>query len=513
MPTGHYEFGPDGKMLGANDVSGESGIVNKDGVLYYYENGKPTEKGLFKIGNDHYYSQYDGKLIVGKEYYVWKLDASAELPTGTYEFGADGKILQGIVDKDGVLYYYVNGKPTEKGLFKLDGGYYYSQFDGKLITNQKYYAWKLDPSCDLPTGTYEFGTDGKMLDGMVKKNGEPYYYELGKPVERGFFKFEGDYYYSQFDGKLITNQKYYVWKLDPSCDLPTGNYEFGADGKMLQGIVDKDGVLYYYVNGKPTEMGFFKIGDDYYYSQYDGKLIVDKKYYVWKLNENCDLPTGHYEFGSDGKILQGIIDKDGVLYYYVNGKPTEMGIFKLGDDYYYSQYDGKLIVDKKYYVWKLNENCDLPTGHYEFGADGKILQGIIDKDGVLYYYVNGKPTEMGLFKLNGAYYYSQYDGKLIVGKKYYVWKLNENCDLPTGTYEFDENGQMLFEGIIEKDGKLYYYENGKPTEKGLFMMDGYYYYSQYDGMLITNRKYYVWKGNDLLFEMNYTFNEKGQIIG
>ncbi len=512
LPKGTYEFGADGKMVGANQEGGVSGIIEKDGVLYYYENGKPVEKGLFKLGDDYYYSQYNGSLITNKSYYVWKHDATSDLTNGTYEFGADGKMLQGIVNKNGVLYYYELGKPAERGLFKIGNDYYYSQFDGTLIVNKNYYVWKHDITSDLTNSTYEFGADGRMLQGIVDKNGVLYYYELGKPVERGLFKIGNDYYYSQFDGKLITGKKYYVWKHDATSDLTNGTYEFGADGRMLQGIVDKNGVLYYYVNGNPTEMGLFKIGNDYYYAQYNGMLITGKKYYVWKHHATSDLTNGHYEFDQNGKMLQGIVNKDGVLYYYVNGAPKEMGLFKIGDDYYYSQYDGKLIVGKKYYAWKHHESSDLPNSTYEFDENGKMLQGIVNKDGALYYYVNGAPKEMGLFKIGNDYYYAQYNGMLITGKKYYAWKLNENCDLPTGTYEFDENGKMLLEGIIEKNGVLYYYEKGKPTEKGLFMMDGYYYYSQYDGTLITNKQYYVWKGNGLLLEKSYTFNELGQII-
>ena len=172
-----------------------------------------------------------------------------------------------------------------------------------------------------------------------------------------------------------------------------------------------------------------------------------------------------------------------------------------------------MIVDQKYYAWKLDASSELPMDHYEFDKNGKMLfEGIIDKGGVLYYYEAGKPVEKGLFKYNGDYYYVQYNGTLIVDTKYYAWKVNENCDLPISHYEFDENGKML-QGIVNKDGVLFYYENGKPTEKGLFILDGYYYYSQYNGTLITNTTYFVWKTNDLLLEKHYVFNELGQIIG
>ena len=210
------------------------------------------------------------------------------------------------------------------------------------------------------------------------------------------------------------------------------------------------------------------------------------------------------------------MNKDGVLYYYENGKPTEKGLFVLDGDYYYSRYDGSLIVSEKYYAWKLDATSELPTGHYEFGADGKMLQGIVDKSGVLYYYVNGKPTEMGLFVLDGEHYYAQYDGTLIVNKSYYAWKLHETSELSKDTYLFDETGKVVGDSkdgeIVNIDGVLYYYESGKPVEKGLFILDGYYYYSRYDGSLIVNDKYYVWKHNDLLYPLSYTFNEFGQII-
>jgi len=522
LPVGHYDFGPDGRMMG-NTTEQASGIVEKDGVLYYYENGQPKEKGLFLYEGNYYNSQYDGKLIVNQKYYVWKLDSTSELPTGHYEFGADGKMLQGIVDKAGVLYYYENGNPVEKGLFLYEGSYYNSQYDGKLITNQKYYVWKLDESAALPKGNYEFGPDGRMLQGIVaNSSGVLYYYVNGNPKEMGLFLMDGYHYYAQYDGKLITSQTYYAWKVDSSSQLPVGHYEFAADGKVLGScetggeIVNKNGVLYYYENGKPTEKGLFKMGDNYYNSQWDGKLIVNQKYYVWKHDSTSDLTNGHYEFDEGGRMLQGIVNKNGVLYFYENGTPKEKGLFLYEGSYYNSQYDGKLIVNQKYYVWKHDSTSELPNGHYEFDAEGKMLHGIVDKNGVLYYYENGQPKEKGLFLYEGNYYNSQYDGKLIVNQKYYVWKLDSSSALAVGHYEFDDQGRVIGSKstgqIVNKNGVLYYYESGKPVDKGLFYLDGYYYFAQHNGCLIVDQTYYVWKGNELLLEKNYTFNELGQII-
>ena len=521
LPKGTYEFGPDGRMLGTEGDNAD-GVVEKDGVLYYYENGQPTEKGLFIYDGHYYYSQYDGKLICNQKYYAWKLDSTSELPVDHYEFGEDGRMLNGIVDKDGVLYYYENGKRVHKGLFLYNGHYYDAEADGKLITDQKYYVWKLDTSAQLPKDTYEFGADGRMLQGIVNKSDVLYYYVNGKPTEMGLFYQDGYHYYAQYDGKLITGQKYYAWRLHSSSQLPVGHYEFAEDGRVLGScdggeITSKNGLLYYYENGKPTEKGLFKMGGYYYYSQWDGQLITSGRYYAWRIDASCDLPVGTYEFDEGGRMLQGIVNKSGVLYYYVNGKPTEMGLFKIGDDYYYSQYDGKLITDQKYYAWRLHSSCDLPVNHYEFDAEGKMLQGIVDKDGTKYFYENGRPVEKGLFFYEGNYYYSQYDGKLICGQKYYAWKHDITSALPSGHYEFDAEGKMLGASstgeIVLKNGTYYYYENGKPVDKGLFFLNGYYYFALYNGELVVNQKYYVYRGNDLLFEKTYTFNELGQIIG
>jgi glucan-binding YG repeat protein len=521
LPLGWYDFGSDGRVLGGNTEQ-LNGIVEKNGILYYYENGKPTEKGLFVLDGHYYNARYDGRLIVDQTYYAWLLDSSSELPVGNYEFGADGRMLHGIVDKGGTLYYYEYGKRVEKGLFQLDGYYYNAAAGGKLITNQKYYVWNISSGVELPKGNYEFDTDGRMLQGIVDKSGVLYYYVDGKPTEMGLFYLDGYHYYAQYDGKLITNQKYYAWKLHSSSQLPIAHYEFAEDGRVLGScsggeITNKNGVLYYYEDGKPTEKGLFVMDGYYYYSQWDGKLITNTTYYAWKIDDSCDLPVGHYEFDEGGRMLQGIVDKSGVLYYYLNGQRTEMGLFKIGDDYYNARYDGKLITSQKYYAWLINENCDLPADHYEFGADGRMLQGIINKNGTQYFYENGKHTEKGLFVYEGDYYYSQWDGQLIRNQTYYAWKLDSTSELPVATYEFDADGKLIGASstgeIVEKNGVYYYYENGRAVEKGLFFMNGHYYFAHVKGRLITSQSYYVWNGNDLLLEKHYTFNELGQIVG
>ncbi len=490
LSPGHYYFGEDYKAL--------NGIVNGA----YYVNGKPKAAGLIEIDGDLYFAGgANGEISINKKQYVWQ--GNGILPEGNYYFGADGKMLMGIVD--GV--YYINGQPKTAGLVEVDGDFYFASGNGEIVTGD-YYVWQGNGI--LPEGIYTFGADGKMLDGIAEIDGKLCYYENGRPKMAGLVKV-GEYYYfaSGANGELITDRFYYAWKT--SCDLPNGtNYQFGADGKMLDGIVEVDGRLCYYENGKPKMAGLIKVGNDYYFaSGANGELITDRFYYAWKTS--CDLPNGtSYQFGADGKMFDGIVEVDGKLCYYENGKPKMAGLIKLGNDYYFAGgTKGELIVDRNYYAWATS--CDLPMGkNYEFGADGKMLDGIVEVDGKLCYYVLGAPKMAGLLEIDGAYYFAGgSNGEITVNKTYYVWQ--GNGILPEASYEFGADGKIL-DGFIEKVDGIYYYEMGKTGKIGLNFIDGYYYFINYGGKIVTNQTYYVWEGNGYTVPMNYTFDAMGRII-
>ena len=504
-PTYWYDFGEDGKCKGKLD-----GIYYIDGKYRYIVDGSATEKHLFKYGDDYYYSIYDGVIIQNETRST--ASTSCDLPNGTYTFGSDGKMLGSsetgeIVIIDGVYYYYERGLGVEKGLVKCGDDYYFAEYKGKVAVNRTVNAYMT--SCDLPAKVrYEFGADGKMLNGIVEKDGELYYYENGQGIEKGLVKYDGNYYFAEYKGKLAVNKSLKAYMT--SCDLPANvRYDFGSDGKMLDGIVEKDGELYYYENGQGIEKGLIKYNGYYYCAEYNGKLAVNKT--VSPQISNCDLPAKvRYEFGADGKILNGIIEKDGELYYYENGQGVEKGLVKYDSNYYFTEYKGKVVVNKTLKAYMTS--CDLPANvRYEFGADGKMLHGIVEKDGELYYYENGQGVEKGLVKYDGDYYFTEYKGKIVVNKTIKAYMTS--CDLPANVrYEFGADGKML-NGIVEKEGILYYYENGQGVEKGLFCLDGYYYYSLYKGELVVNQTYRIHLSNNLLVIDDYVFNEYGQIVG
>ncbi len=494
-----YNFGEDGA---AKELDYD-GFYTIDGKLYYIVDGI-HQVGLHKIDGDYYFFTYNGNAICGQSYYAW--ETHCDLPCDTYAFGLDGKMVNGLAQMNDGIYYYVNGKVNwqQAGLHKIDGDYYFINTAGKAVTGP-YYAWAT--YCDLPCGQYEFGADGKMLNGIVEKEDGYYCFFNGKIdwTKAGLHKIGDDYYNLTTAGKCTTG-KYGVWAT--FCDLPIGEYEFGADGKMLQGIVEKEDGYYCYFNGKIdwTKAGLQKIGNDYYNLTTAGKCVTGS-YYAWATH--CDLPVGNYEFGADGKMLQGIVEKEDGHYYYVNGQINwkEAGLHKIGDHYYNITTAGKCVTGK-YGVWATF--CDLPIGEYEFGADGKMLHGFIEREDGLYIYVNGKSgsANPGLAKIGDYYYFINTAGKVVTGT-YYAWATN--CDLPIGTYEFDEQGRML-DGFINKADGIYYYENGKIGKVGVNYIDGYYYFLNTQGKLVTNQTFWVWETNGLILESSYIFNELGQIV-
>jgi uncharacterized repeat protein (TIGR02543 family) len=277
----------------------------------------------------------------------------------------------GIVEQDdGTKLLYVDGITSVQGLFKIDDDYYLADWGGVILTDGTYYA--AATYCDLPAGrNYTIDADGKMLNGIVEIDGTRHYFINGITAPYGLHKINNAYYFVAWGGVIIAGLTYYV---DTTfCDLPVGNYTFGTDGKMVNGIVEKDDILYLYINGVTAGNGLYKVGEDYYFSDWGGVIFTDGRYYV--ESTYCDLPAGKsYSFGADGKMLDGIVDVDGTLYLYINGDTTGNGLYKSGEDYYYSNWGGVVKTSGIFSVY--NTYCDMPIGTYAFGADGKMLENL-----------------------------------------------------------------------------------------------------------------------------------------
>ena len=71
-----------------------------------------------------------------------------------------------------------------------------------------------------------------------------------------------------------------------------------------------------------------------------------------------------------------------------------------------------------------------------------VKNGIVEEDGVLYYYVDGVKTYAGLIQIDGDYYYVNSSCKVVTSAHYWISKTNDL--LPATFYDFDETGRIVF---------------------------------------------------------------------
>ncbi|MCQ2430091.1 MAG: LCP family protein [Clostridia bacterium] len=70
-------------------------------------------------------------------------------------------------------------------------------------------------------------------NGFFRENGYIFYYEKGLPVHAGLIKIDGNYYYVNSDGRVVTGAAYYITETNGL--MPEGFYKFDDEGRMITG--------------------------------------------------------------------------------------------------------------------------------------------------------------------------------------------------------------------------------------------------------------------------------------
>jgi uncharacterized repeat protein (TIGR02543 family) len=447
--------------------------------------------------------------------------------------------------------YYKDGELQKTGWTVIDGKTYYLDTDtgyaatgiAALIpdgaTEEARCVFDADGvfQSDV-TGVYDIGEDTYWLNSgiieeeaglkrVVKENGEINYYYFA--VQKNLEEREGLTLSAAVKRSVLNGKDCWLHKTNDLA-LPEWGYYFDENGVILHdedtsknGILKDGENLYYYVDGIKAPVGMIKIGDDYYYANSKGQLIVNQTYYCSRTNGLME--EGTYAFDAEGKLVQGATDKngivkddDGVLRYYVNGKVTYVGLIEIDGDFYYVRSSGEVVTDCVYWItWThgLKE-----TGYYTFDENGKLTgtpkNGIVEEEDVLHYYVNGKLTYAGLIKIGDDYYYVNSKCEVVRDCDYYISWTHDL--LPQGKYHFDTDGKMTGEvaplknGIYEEDGSLYFYRNGERAYAGLIQIDGDYYYVRSTCEVVHDRSYYVYWTHGLMPEGYYNFDSAGRMI-
>ncbi len=425
----------------------------------------------------------------------------------------DRSSLEGWQIVDNRLYYYQNNQKTT-GLAKVPGyqdeaNEYYYVFDqngvsqGKVngiidLDGNKYYAingkfydgWR---TIRHPNGTIDYyyfdPTTKAALNGKQVINGNEFIFEnyvlirgalLGSGSHQRYYW--GSFYYSnqwfELDGKTYHAKRDtylatgLVRVISPD-GLYFNSFLFDENAVWLgdyNGIyTDSQNDTYLIKNGEMVSYaGLVKIDDNYYYFTNRNVAVKDSVYYVSK-NNNL-LPKGNYLFDFQGRLVKAIPDKNGIyeedgsLFYYKDNVRYYAGLFKEGEYYYYAKPTGELVRSGIYFTTK--NNGLLPPDNYVFDHLGRLIK----------------------------------DASVVPDPP-------EEPDDP-----IDSSNSAISEGIVEIEGKKYYYKDGYPYYAGLIKINDDYYYVRSDFTLVTNSDYTITKHNNLLPVKTYSFDADGKIL-
>ena len=388
--TGVYSVGEDTYWLNSGIIEEEAGlkrVVKEDGEVNYYYFA--VQKNLEEREGLTLSAAVKSTVLNGKDCWLHKTNGLA-LPEWGYYFDENGVILHdedtsknGILKDGEDLFYYVDGIKAPAGMIKIGDDYYYANSKGQLIVNQTYYCSRMNGL--MEEGTYAFNAEGKLIQGATDKNGIVKdddgvlrYYVNGKVTYVGLIEINGDFYYVRSNGEVVTDCVYWITWTHGLKEA--GYYTFDESGKLTgtpkNGIVEEDGVLHYYVNGKLTYAGLVKIGDDYYYVNSKCEVVRDCDYYITWTHDL--MPQGKYHFDADGKLTgevaplkNGIYEEDGSLYFYRNGERAYAGLIQIDGDYYYVRSTCEVVHDRSYYVYWTHGL--MPEGYYNFDSAGRMI--------------------------------------------------------------------------------------------------------------------------------------------
>ena len=375
IKVGSYQFMADGRMK-------EGLILEENGDVAFYKDGKPVYAGLVKDSEGNlYYINSTKKAVKNCSYNVSEAMSNGLLPAGTYEFMADGKMKSGlVVESNGDVKFYKDGKPAYTGLIKdEDGNMYYINSTKKAVRGCKYYVGETMANGLMPAGTYEFAADGRLKNGLTfEENGDITFYKNGKTIYAGLVQDKnGNMYYINSSKKAVKGCTYQIGEVMANGLMPAGTYEFMADGRLKNGLVFEDnGDITFYKGGKAIYAGLVQDAEgNLYYINSTKKAVKNCSYTISAAMSNGLMPAGTYEFTADGKMKNGLtFEENGDIVFYENGKPIYAGVVQDKDgNFYYINSSKKAVKNCTYTIYATMTNDLVPAGTYTIDAEGKLV--------------------------------------------------------------------------------------------------------------------------------------------
>ena len=519
---------------------------NGDNWYYYGEGGK-APSGFVTVSGKQYYFDDNGRMRTecainydGKAYYINNNGTASEMKEGWNKY-------------DGKYYYVLDGYAVTYRAIKIGSDYYGFDSDGVMLDNSSDYMRNDEVGS---YGYHRAKAGGKLyVEQWVSVDGNWYYYGKGGLAARGLTTVDGQNYYFEYDGRMLTSR---------AINYDGKAYYFNASGigtkYTTDGWIELEGYWYYISDGQFLVEKTIKIGSDYYAFNYYGRMLDDDEqtdcydsntgewYYYrakpgGKLYVNSWYTTNYgdkYYYGAGGKALRGFATVDGKQYYFDysgcvvtdrvvtqdnksyylddNGSATQLnangwtqvngfwfyctnGIacsgcaVKIGSDYYGFDWEGKMITNPNSYY----EFYDPKTEKYYYyraKTSGKLYvnEWYESYDSWYYYGDEGKALS-GINTVGGKKYFFSEQGRMMIDSV-----AVDNSDV----YIIDSNGVMTkqtADGLYSKGGNIAYVSGGKALKKAWKQVGGKWYYFRENGYAATYHSY--------IDEAYYFFDENG----
>jgi len=333
----------------------------KDGGKWYYFIGTAMAQNEVFVDSktEKFYAADATGAMISNLWFEEKETYGDVTYTYWYYAGANGELVSGWKQIDGVWYYFY-------GAQKADKNWWPSMMTGLRIAD-----WtEAGPISWFDSGKfYAFKPTGQMIVGW----GQPYK--------------EGGWVYGNADGSLVTSS----WKK--------------IDGKWY--YFSPMGWMYYdeivpFVNGKPADWEDAAKATLYAFNK-SGAMVENAWYkydYIWQDEEGNEHPGySWYYAGKDGALQKGWL-KDGGKWYYLDS----IYGFMYSDDMY-------LMSDGKWYGFKASG--EMVTGWYQFNdiwyyfkADGARAEKEWVKSGNSWYYLKegGQMAKDEILTIDGKPY-------------------------------------------------------------------------------------------------------------
>ncbi|MBQ9967411.1 MAG: phosphodiester glycosidase family protein [Oscillospiraceae bacterium] len=504
----HYYYGPE-MYTGVRKIGGFTYTFGEDGVLlrgefvtygentkYYWAGGRPITRRWVHLEEGSYWVDHYGNVAFG---YFPVQESTTTLVWHHFDekTGVLLEVCDGFFETDGSLYYCEDGE-TYYGAVDTGDGLVFCGTMGKVVVNGSCYIGSdVDYTAGLEYGHYYCGKDGYIQkDGFAKVNGNTYYF-TDYVRAKGFTKVGEDYYFfNAANGSMMTGT---LWISGSNpYGMEGGYYTFQEDGKMYipdpngeKAIVKRGDALYFTVDGMDQKNGLNELDGEYYYATNTGKLAVSTNVWISSFNDLIAPGSGWFAFDAEGKLIRtGFVTGGGLTYYYQDLVKAK-GFTKVGEDYYFfNQGSGSMMTGT---LWISGSNAyGVAEGYYTFMADGKMYipdpngaKAIVERNGSLYFTIDGVDQKNGLNELDGEYYYATSSGKLAVSTNMWLSSFNDLIAPGAGWFAFDADGRLVKTGFAAGGGYTYYYID-LVRAKGLTKIgEDFYFFNKGSGSMMT----------------------------